>query len=258
MWLGLRLKLGEKLFYVLREPKKDDLIRIKKMFTGIVEETGTINSILQKGNSLVLGINCSFAGDLALGESVAVNGVCLTVTKKTQNVFYADVTPETFRRTGLGELKNGSSVNLERALKSDGRFGGHIVSGHIDGTGFFVSCEHEENAKNIKIAVNSNLGKYIIEKGSICIDGISLTVANVNYGSEETVFEVAVIPHTWEQTTLSKKSNGDKVNIECDLVGKYIEHFLNWPDSKKNVFSEEQTIDDETLNSFMSSCPSFH
>ncbi len=228
------------------------------MFTGIVEETGTINSILQKGNSLVVGINCTFADDLSLGESVAVNGVCLTVTQKTKGSFNADVTPETFRRTGLGELKQGSSVNLERALKADGRFGGHIVSGHIDGTGLFVASLREENAVNVKIAVNSSLGKYIIEKGSVCIDGISLTVANVNYGSDETVFEVAVIPHTWEQTTLSKKNNGDKVNIECDLVGKYIEHFLTWNDSKKSVSATAQTIDEETLNNFISTCPSFH
>ncbi len=228
------------------------------MFTGIVEETGTINSILQKGNSLVLEINCTFAGGLALGESVAVNGVCLTVTQKTQNSFFADVTPETFRRTGLGELKQTGSVNLERAMKADGRFGGHIVSGHIDGTGFFVSFVREQNAVNVEIAVNANIGKYIIEKGSVCVDGISLTVANVNYGSDETVFEAAVIPHTWEQTTLSKKNSGDKVNIECDLVGKYIEHFLNLNDSQKNVPVTTKTIDEETLNSFMSTCPSFH
>lgn len=228
------------------------------MFTGIVEETGTINSILQKGNSLVLGINCTFADDLTLGESVAVNGVCLTVTANTQTGFNADVTPETFRRTGLGELKQGSSVNLERAMKADGRFGGHIVSGHIDCTGFFIASVREENSVNIKIAVNSSLGRYIIEKGSVCVDGISLTVAKVNYGTDETVFEVAVIPHTWAQTTLSKKSNGEKVNIECDLVGKYIEHFLNCNDSKKSVPETTQPIDEETLNSFMNTCPSFH
>ena len=228
------------------------------MFTGIVEETGTINSILQKGNSLVAGINCTFADALTLGESVAVNGVCLTVTQKTKGSFTADVTPETFRRTGLGELKQGSRVNLERAMKADGRFGGHIVSGHIDGTGFFVAFKREENSVNVKIAVNPDLGKYIIEKGSVCVDGISLTVAKVNYGTDETVFETAVIPHTWEQTTLSRKSSGDKVNIECDLVGKYIEHFLNWNDSKKSVPAAAQTIDEETLNSIMSNCPSFH
>lgn len=220
------------------------------MFTGLVEETGSLISISQSGSSLVLNISCSFAKELTSGESVAVNGTCLTVTKKTDASFCADVTPETFRRTSLGELTAGSPVNLERALKADGRFGGHIVSGHIDGTGRLIKNVREENAVNVFFAVNKKLGRYIIEKGSICIDGISLTVASVSQDADEIIFSVAVIPHTWENTTLCKKSEGSTVNIECDVVGKYIEHFLN--------FEETENKNDEALESFMSSFTSFH
>ena len=217
------------------------------MFTGIVEEKGKINSILKSSSSLVLNIKCSFASSLVLGESVAVNGTCLTVTSKSSDSFTADVTPESFRRTSLGSLKSGCEVNLERALKADGRFGGHI-----DGTGIFVSSQNEQNAVNIKIAVSAEIGKFIIEKGSVCVDGISLTVASVNYGESETVFNVAVIPHTWKNTTLSKMQNGSYVNIECDLVGKYIEHFVNYKNSK-NADDEEKS-----LENFMTSFTSFH
>lgn len=222
------------------------------MFTGIVEEKGKINSILKSSSSLVLNIKCSFASSLVLGESVAVNGTCLTVASKNSDSFTADVTPESFRRTSLGSLKSGCEVNLERAMKADGRFGGHIVSGHIDGTGIFVSSQNEQNAVNIKIAVSAEIGKFIIEKGSVCVDGISLTVASVNYGESETVFSVAVIPHTWKNTTLSKMQNGSYVNIECDLVGKYIEHFVNYKNSK-NADDEEKS-----LENFMTSFTSFH
>lgn len=198
------------------------------MFTGIVEETGTVNSISKKGSSLVLGIDCSFAHELALGESVAVNGACLTVTSKTSSGFTADVTPESFRRTSLGSLHVQSSVNLERALKLGGRLGGHIVSGHVDSTGTIVSTQREENAINLKVSVPAETGKYIIEKGSVCIDGISLTVASVSTETDTTAFTVAVIPHTWQNTTLCSKHGGDKVNIECDIIGKYVERFLSW------------------------------
>ena len=220
------------------------------MFTGLVEETGTIISITQSGSSLVLNIGCSFAPELVTGESVAVNGTCLTVTKKTDSSFCTDVTPETFRRTSLGELTAGSPVNLERAMKADGRFGGHIVSGHIDGTGRLVKNIREENAVNVFVLVNRTIGRYIIEKGSVCIDGISLTVASVSKDADEILFSVAVIPHTWENTTLCKKSECSTVNIECDVVGKYIEHFLN--------FEKTESKNDEALDEFMSSFTSFH
>lgn len=231
------------------------------MFTGIVEERGKISSITKKGNSLVLGISCSFAGELALGESVAVNGTCLTVTSRTRENFTADVTPESFKRTSLGNLQPESPVNLERAMKADGRFGGHIVSGHIDGTGIFVGAEQEENSVNIKIAVPPETGRFIIEKGSVCVDGISLTVSGVNYGGEETVFSVAVIPHTWQNTNLSTLGTGAKVNIECDLIGKYIGHFLSIGNSSAGKVQEppvEIARETEALESFMTGFTSFH
>ncbi len=220
------------------------------MFTGIVEETGIVSSISQNASSLFLKIKCSFANELENGESVAVNGTCLTVVSKSNSHFCADVTPETFRRTSLSSLSAGSTVNLERAMKADGRFGGHIVSGHIDGTGSLLSFITEDNAINVSICVNSNLGKYIIEKGSVCIDGISLTVAHVEHNIENTIFSVAVIPHTWNNTTLCKKNNGSILNIECDVVGKYIEHFLSW--------NCKQDQNKQNLDSFMTDFPSFH
>ena len=222
------------------------------MFTGIVEETGTVLNIARNTQSLVLSVKCSFAKELQLGESVAVNGTCLTVTEKTDFSFNADVTPESFRRTSLGELTNGSIVNLERAMKADGRFGGHIVSGHIDGTGKFISAKKEENAVNVTVGVNNTIGRYIIEKGSVCVDGISLTVAKVWKSDNGYNFTIAVIPHTWENTTLCKKENGGIVNIECDVVGKYIEHFINLP--------KEESVEDlnQEAMDFMTSFVSFH
>lgn len=222
------------------------------MFTGIVEGIGKIEGIERGGNSLSLAVHCPFAKELELGESVAVNGTCLTVTKKSDSVFHADVTPESFRRTALSELHVGSSVNLERAMKADGRFGGHIVSGHVDGTGRFVGAQTEENAVNVTISVDEKIGRYIIEKGSVCIDGISLTVAFVSH-SENVVFTVAVIPHTWKNTTLSSKSSGSLVNIECDIVGKYIEHFVNFRNS-----AEPTEEDSAALSELMTNFTSFH
>ena len=217
------------------------------MFTGIVEDVGAIGSIEQNGSSLVLQIKAKFASELTLGESVAVNGICLTVTKKDDASFSADVTPETFRRTSLSLLSAGSPVNLERAMRADGRFGGHIVSGHIDGTGRLTAIRREDNAYNVFFRVEKPLFRYIIEKGSVALDGISLTVASVknegNYGE----FSVAVIPHTWENTALKNKRVGSIINVECDVVGKYIEHFVNI-DSPSPTSSEK--IDMMTFTSF--------
>ncbi len=217
------------------------------MFTGIVEDIGAIGSIEQNGSSLVLQIKAKFASELTLGESVAVNGICLTVTKKDDASFSADVTPETFRRTSLSLLSAGSPVNLERAMRADGRFGGHIVSGHIDGTGRLTAIRREDNAYNVFFRVEKPLFRYIIEKGSVALDGISLTVASVknegNYGE----FSVAVIPHTWENTALKNKRVGSIINVECDVVGKYIEHFVS--------FGKEETRQTEID---MTNFPSFH
>ncbi len=197
------------------------------MFTGIVEAIGTIQTISRGNKSLTLSISTPFATELSLGESVAVNGTCLTVTSFTKDTFNADVTPESFNKTSLGTLVPGSKVNLERAMKADGRFGGHIVSGHIDGTGRFIYAQKDENAINMSFLVSHDLGIYMIKKGSVTIDGISLTIADIKADGSSYVFTVAVIPHTWQNTILCTKKAGNIVNIECDIVGKYIEHFIN-------------------------------
>lgn len=194
------------------------------MFTGIVEEKGKIENIIQGTKSCRITIRADIIfSDLKLGDSVAVNGVCLTACEINQPFFTADVMAETMRRTNLGSLTKGKSVNLERAMLLNGRFGGHIVSGHIDGTGTIVSKIREDNAVWVKVSANSNILKYIVEKGSVTLDGISLTVADV--GNDN--FSVSVIPHTAEETTLLDKSNGDKINIECDIIGKYVEKFTS-------------------------------
>ena len=201
------------------------------MFTGIVEELGRIRSIRGGGESAVLEIEGSLIfDDLKLGDSVAVNGVCLTVTSFTSHSFTADVMHETLNRSSLGSLGVGSQVNLERAMPAYGRFGGHIVSGHIvsghiDGTGTVVSIRKDANATWYEIEAPASLMRYIVEKGSIAIDGISLTVARVT----ERTFSVSIIPHTAAQTTLSQRRVGDIVNLENDIVGKYVERLMSAP-----------------------------
>lgn len=207
------------------------------MFTGIIETTGKIKNISRGTKSLTLTVQSEFDSVLQLGESIAVNGTCLTVTEFGDGWFCADVTPETFSRTSLGILHSGSVVNLERAMKADGRFGGHIVSGHIDGTGRFLSFEKEENAVNVSVVLPKNIGEYMIEKGSVAIDGISLTIASVRKDGSDVVITVAVIPHTWEHTTLCHKKGGDMVNIECDVIGKYVRHFVLLKDDAEKTNS---------------------
>lgn len=195
------------------------------MFTGIIEEIGTIKSINSNGISSQLCISANkILEDTKIGDSIAVNGVCLTVTSIKSNLFTADVMAETLRRSNLGSLLPQSKVNLERAMPANGRFGGHIVSGHIDGTGTIVETKPEGNAVWIKINCSDNLLKYIIHKGSITIDGISLTVAKVT----DSDFSVSIIPHTAANTTLLQKKSGDVVNLENDVVGKYIEKLLSF------------------------------
>ena len=189
------------------------------MFTGIVEEVGTIRA-MTKGE-LVIGAS-KVLQDVALGDSIAVNGICLTVTKFDAASFHVDVMPETMRRTSLALLQKGSHVNLERALTLSSRLGGHIVSGHIDGTGRILSFTEEENAILLKISAEAGLLRYIIEKGSVALDGISLTVTEVT--SQD--FTVSLIPHTREVTILGERKAGDPINIENDVIGKYVERFL--------------------------------
>ena len=189
------------------------------MFTGIVEEVGRIKSI----GSGVLQVSASrVLEDVQLGDSIAVNGICLTVTEFNSGSFRADVMPETVRRTSLAELKIGSPVNLERALTLSSRLGGHMVSGHIDGVGRIVSLKDDKNAILMKIAADAGILHYIVEKGSVALDGISLTVAAVT----DRDFTVSLIPHTRQVTNLGSKGEGSLINIENDVVGKYVEKLL--------------------------------
>lgn len=193
------------------------------MFTGIVEELGTVKQVVSgsawgqieiAGREVLEGTK--------LGDSIAVNGVCLTVTNLRSGSFTADVMAETMRRSNLGSLKKGDQVNLERAMAADGRFGGHMVSGHIDGTGVISQMKQEGNAVWVTVDTSEELMRLIVEKGSIAIDGISLTVAKEMPGA----FQVSIIPHTGEETTLLKKKTGAVVNLENDMIGKYVEKLL--------------------------------
>lgn len=189
------------------------------MFTGIVEEVGTVRRV--GGGTLSIDAE-EILTDVRLGDSIAVNGVCLTVTSFDKNHFEADVMPETVRRTSLAELRKGSLVNLERALTLASRLGGHIVSGHIDGVGTVAGLRQEGNALLLTVAAAPALLRGIVEKGSVALDGISLTVAAV---TEET-FTVSLIPHTREVTNLRAKRTGSRLNIETDIIGKYVEKLM--------------------------------
>lgn len=194
------------------------------MFTGLVEEVGAIVNVRRTGQSVVLTIRAtSFAHELALGDSVCVNGVCLTATSiRSDGVFVADVTPETFSRTSFSSFVPGRRVNLERAMRADGRFGGHIVSGHIDGTAKIESMTKDGNSIVITFSAPIEILRYVVEKGSVAVDGISLTVASVDAKK----FTVSLIPHSFANTTLQFAKAGDTVNIECDMFAKYVEKFL--------------------------------
>jgi riboflavin synthase len=194
------------------------------MFTGIIEEIGTITTIQKGARSARLTIKAEIIiEDMKLGDSIAVNGVCLTVTDFSHHTFSADVMNETLSRSSLGQLSVGSRVNLERAMPANGRFGGHIVSGHIDGTGEIIQKERDDNAVWLTVAVPEQILKYIVEKGSVTVDGVSLTVARIS----DRHFAVSIIPHTGKATILLDKRPGDAVNIEIDIIGKYIERFLS-------------------------------
>ena len=191
------------------------------MFTGIVEEVGRIITADRKGNSARLKIEAEkVLEDIKIGDSIAVNGICLTVTSFGMH--------ETLRRSSIGEAAAGSPVNLERAMAANGRFGGHIVTGHIDGTGTICEVKSDEIAVCYSIKAPEKIMHYIVEKGSVAVDGISLTVAKTT----QTTFMVSVIPHTAQCTVLAYKKAGDTVNLENDCIGKYIEHFLNWEKEK--------------------------
>ena len=215
------------------------------MFTGIIEEIGEIAGVKRGQASSRLAIRGKkIFSDLKLGDSVAVNGVCLTATSISGDIFEADVMAETLRRTNLGGFSNGTRVNLERAMAAGGRFGGHIVSGHIDGTGRVSSLVREENAVWVRIDAEDKILRYIIEKGSIAIDGISLTVAETGPG----YFKVSIIPHTGEETTLLRRRPGDIVNLENDVVGKYVERLLNFSAGNGEAFGQKAKAGGIDLN----------
>lgn len=203
------------------------------MFTGIIEETGKVDKVNLGMGEIVIHAKKVLEGT-KIGDSIAVNGVCLTVTKTGSESFHADVMMETIRRTSLKNLKRGDKVNLERAMAADGRFGGHIVSGHIDGTGIIEKMEREGNAILITIKASSEILNLIVEKGSICIDGISLTVAAVT----DYNFLVSIIPHTAKETTLQEKQPGDEVNLENDIIGKYVEKLVGVNKKKTGLTME--------------------
>lgn len=193
------------------------------MFTGIIEAVGKVTGIERQGEAVRLTVAAGkVAEDVHIGDSVAISGVCLTVTEARPPHMAFDAVYETMRKTGLGSLQIGDAVNLERALPVSGRLGGHIVQGHVDGTGRIASIRPVGNSWFVYIDAAPELMRYIVTKGSVAVDGISLTVAE----SADRTFSLSIIPHTWDQTTLHEKHAGDLVNIECDILGKYVEKML--------------------------------
>lgn len=202
------------------------------MFTGIVEEIGSLKELSIGSGLGNIEIECNkVLEETKIGDSIAVNGVCLTVNKINSNSFVADIMGETLDRTNLGRLKDGNKVNLERALKVSDRFGGHIVSGHVDGKGQILSIDNKEDGTWFTISADKEILKYIILKGSITIDGISLTVAYV----DNEVFKVSIIPHTLKNTILAQKIQGSYVNLENDIMGKYIEKFMIFSKTESKI-----------------------
>jgi riboflavin synthase len=211
------------------------------MFTGIIEELGTVGAMDRRSDSIRLTIEAKKVLEgTQLGDSIAVNGICLTVTSLGPSYFTADVMHETMRRTGLADVRNGSQVNLERALQVGSRLGGHIVSGHIDGVGRIISITTDGIAKVIRIGIPDTMAPFIVEKGSIAIDGISLTVAAVTPDS----FTVSIIPHTMANTTLLTKREGSIVNLETDMIGKYVHNFtVDYTQRGKGKLTLEKLIE---------------
>ena len=210
------------------------------MFTGIIEEVGTIKQIARGAHSATLTIRAqTVLEETKIGDSIAVNGICLTVTRLSPDSFSADVMHETLNRSALAQLSIGSAVNLERAMPANGRFGGHIVSGHVDGIGYIAQIRRDDTAIWYTIHADPTLLRYVVKKGSITIDGISLTVAALDRKG----FSVSTIPHTVSQTNLQQRREGDAVNLETDIIGKYIERLLHPPqEEEKNTITREMLI----------------
>ena len=215
------------------------------MFTGIIEETGIVKEITRGSKSATLRIQATKVLEgTRIGDSISTNGICLTVVAQNNNSFTVEVMAETLRKTNLNKLSPGNQVNLERALKLSDRLGGHLVSGHIDGTGIITSIVKEDIARIIKIKTTSELLKYIIPKGSVALDGISLTVVSV----ADSFFTVSVIPHTASETTLLRKDIGETVNIENDMIAKYTEQLLFYRENKSTDKEKKDSINMEFLN----------
>jgi riboflavin synthase len=188
------------------------------MFTGLIEAVGHVDQVVRTGTDSRLGVRTELAAELTDGESVSVNGVCLTVAEITTGMFAADIGPETARVTTLGGLRPGDPVNLERALRADGRFGGHFVQGHVDGLGTVRELRAEGDAHWLKVGYSALLAPYLVTKGSVAVEGVSLTVAAL----DDDHFDVMIIPFTWSHTSLGSLQTGAKVNLECDVIGKYV------------------------------------
>ncbi|KGX93813.1 riboflavin synthase subunit alpha [Pontibacillus halophilus JSM 076056 = DSM 19796] len=211
------------------------------MFTGIIEELGKVESIREGNEALELTVQASTVlEDVSLGDSIAVNGVCLTVTHFSSHEARFDVMPETYKATSLRELKKGSEVNLERSMAAGGRFGGHMVTGHVDGVGTIVQKERESNAVYYDIRLPDELMSYFVYKGSVAVDGTSLTV----FGVKSNTITISLIPHTMEHTVLGHKGVGDTVNIETDLIGKYVVNLLSNSSHGKESNVTEQFLKD--------------
>ena len=205
------------------------------MFTGLIEDIGSVRHVVSGAEWGSIAIGCrNVLSGTKIGDSIAVNGVCLTVTDLKKDGFTADVMAETLHRSSLGTLRQGDPVNLERAMPADGRFGGHIVAGHIDGTGVLSRKERIGNAVLLEISAAPAILYEIVEKGSIAIDGVSLTVVSVN----ESGFTVSIIPHTGAQTILLEKNTGSTVNLETDVIAKYVRRFTSpAPEEKKTTLT---------------------
>lgn len=199
--------------------------RKKQMFTGIIEELGTVKKMKHASEqSVEMTLSSTkIMEDVHVGDSISVNGICLTVTNYSSNDFQVDVMPETIKSTSLNVLTEGSKVNLERSMAANGRFGGHFVSGHVDGIGKITRKQKQENAIYYDIEIPEELAKYFMMKGSVAVDGISLTVFDVG----QSTFTISLIPHTVEETILGDKDEGDVVNIECDMLAKHVQNLLN-------------------------------
>lgn len=206
------------------------------MFTGIIEESGKIQSLEKRGDGAKIRVSAKIVTkETNEGDSIAVNGVCLTALEITENSFAADVSQETLNRSTLGNLQIGSSVNLERAVTPSTRLGGHIVQGHIDGRGKFLGAMQSGDFWTVRVAFPKDIGQYLVYKGSVSVEGISLTIANLT----DDYFEIAVIPKTWNVTNLSTLKNGDSVNLEADVIAKYVERIMLYGKKQEGITMEK-------------------